>query len=101
MPMGVTAEHYPTFLKSPFTLTNICGALITMPHKVTTTALCCADAARPVDQVAPRCADRRAERHPQRGHRRCVLLQRRRAAGRAARAPSAQASTATRGVATT
>ena len=35
VPMGCRAEHYPTFLKSVFQLTNICGALITMPHKVT------------------------------------------------------------------
>jgi shikimate dehydrogenase len=36
VPMGCLAEHYPVFLKSVFTLTNIRGALITMPHKVTT-----------------------------------------------------------------
>jgi shikimate dehydrogenase len=39
IPMGVTAEDYPTVLKSIFKLTNIRGALITMPHKVTTTGL--------------------------------------------------------------
>ena len=37
--MGCKAEHYPAFLKSVFQLTNIRGALITMPHKVTTLAL--------------------------------------------------------------
>jgi shikimate 5-dehydrogenase len=37
--MGVTAEHYPALLKSLFQLTNIRGALVTMPHKVTTVAL--------------------------------------------------------------
>jgi shikimate dehydrogenase len=37
--MGCKAEHYPVFLKSVFQLTNIRGALITMPHKVTTLAL--------------------------------------------------------------
>jgi shikimate dehydrogenase len=39
VPMGVRADDFPTFLKSVFTLTNIRGALITMPHKVTTTGL--------------------------------------------------------------
>ena len=39
VPMGVKAEGYPEVLKSLFTLTNIHGALITMPHKVTTVAL--------------------------------------------------------------
>ena len=39
VPMGCVAEHYPAFLKSVFTLTNIRGALITMPHKVTTVDL--------------------------------------------------------------
>lgn len=39
MPMGVKAEDYPNVIKSLFKLTNIRGALITMPHKVTTAAL--------------------------------------------------------------
>ena len=39
VPMGCKAEHYPVFLKSVFTLENIRGALITMPHKVSTVAL--------------------------------------------------------------
>ena len=39
VPMGCRAEHYPAFLKSVFQLTNIRGALITMPHKVTTVGL--------------------------------------------------------------
>ncbi len=39
VPMGVKADHYPTVLKSLFELTNIRGALVTMPHKVTTVAL--------------------------------------------------------------
>lgn len=39
VPMGCQAEHYPAFLKSVFQLTNIRGALITMPHKVTTVGL--------------------------------------------------------------
>jgi shikimate dehydrogenase len=45
VPMGVKTEDYPPFLKSLFRLTNIRGALVTMPHKVTTLAL--------VDEVTP------------------------------------------------
>jgi shikimate dehydrogenase len=39
MPMGVKAEDYAEVLKALFELTNIRGALVTMPHKVTTLAL--------------------------------------------------------------
>lgn len=39
MPMGVQEADYPTTLKSLFKLSNIRGALVTMPHKVTTVAL--------------------------------------------------------------
>ncbi|MBV8889525.1 MAG: shikimate dehydrogenase [Alphaproteobacteria bacterium] len=39
VPMGVKAENYPAFFKSLFRLTNIRGALVTMPHKVTTVGL--------------------------------------------------------------
>ena len=39
MPMGVKAEDYATVLPAIFQLTNIRGALITMPHKVTTIGL--------------------------------------------------------------
>jgi len=39
VPMGCQAPDYPAFLKSVFSLTNIRGALITMPHKVVTVAL--------------------------------------------------------------
>jgi shikimate dehydrogenase len=38
MPMGVKAEDYAEVLKALFALTNIRGALVTMPHKVTTLA---------------------------------------------------------------
>jgi shikimate dehydrogenase len=38
MPMGVKAEDYAEVLKTLFALTNIRGALVTMPHKVTTLA---------------------------------------------------------------
>jgi shikimate dehydrogenase len=39
VPMSCEVEHYPAFLKSVFKLTNIRGALITMPHKVSTVGL--------------------------------------------------------------
>jgi shikimate dehydrogenase len=37
--MGVQAGDYPAVLKALFRLTNIRGALVTMPHKVATVAL--------------------------------------------------------------
>ena len=39
VPMSCGPEQYPAFLKSVFALTNLRGAIITMPHKVTTIAL--------------------------------------------------------------
>src|SRR3984957_394818 len=39
MPLGVKAEDYAEVLKAAFKLTNIRGALVTMPHKVTTVGL--------------------------------------------------------------
>ena len=39
MPMGVKPEDYESALRTIFKLTNIRGALITMPHKVTTCGL--------------------------------------------------------------
>ena len=45
VPMGIKAEDYPDFFRSVFTLTNIRGALVTMPHKVTTMEL--------VDEISP------------------------------------------------
>jgi shikimate dehydrogenase len=60
MPMGCRADDYPAFLKSVFTLTNIRGALITMPHKMTTVGLI--DEASPAVRVAGACnAVRRLE----------------------------------------
>ena len=53
VPMGCQAENYPAFLKSVFQLTNICGALITMPHKVTTVDLL--DEVSPTVRVAGAC----------------------------------------------
>lgn len=39
VPMGCEPEDYPDFLRLVFRLRNIAGALVTMPHKVTTVAL--------------------------------------------------------------
>lgn len=39
VPMGVTADNYETVFRSIFSFTNIRGALVTMPHKVTTLPL--------------------------------------------------------------
>ncbi len=39
VPMGCRAQDFPAFLKLVFKLSNILGALITMPHKVTTVGL--------------------------------------------------------------
>jgi shikimate dehydrogenase len=59
VPMGCKPEHYAALLKSIFTLTNIRGALITMPHKVATLAL--VDEASPAAKIAGACnAVRRA-----------------------------------------
>jgi shikimate dehydrogenase len=36
VPMGCKREDYAAFLKLVFKLSNVCGALVTMPHKVVT-----------------------------------------------------------------
>ena len=48
VPMGCKAEDYPVFLRAIFKLSNVRGALITMPHKVSTLAL--------LDEVLPAAA---------------------------------------------
>jgi shikimate dehydrogenase len=48
VPMGCKPESYPTFLRSVFELDNIRGALITMPHKVSTVGL--------LDEISPTAA---------------------------------------------
>jgi shikimate dehydrogenase len=50
VPMGVKAEEYPEFFRYLFKLANIRGALVTMPHKVTTTHL--VDELTPTAQIA-------------------------------------------------
>lgn len=53
VPMGCKPEDYPAFLRSVFSLTNIRGALITMPHKVVTVGLL--DEVTPTVKVAGAC----------------------------------------------
>ncbi|MDO8903673.1 shikimate dehydrogenase [Hydrogenophaga sp.] len=53
VPMGCQAADYPDFLRSVFRLTNIRGALITMPHKVVTVDLL--DDVTPAVRVAGAC----------------------------------------------
>jgi shikimate dehydrogenase len=53
VPMGVQSENYAAFLRPLFRLSNIRGALVTMPHKVTTVGLL--DEAAVAVQVAGSC----------------------------------------------
>lgn len=48
IPMSARAEGYPELFRALFTLTNLRGALVTMPHKVTTMEL--------VDEISPAAA---------------------------------------------
>jgi shikimate dehydrogenase len=53
VPMGCRAEDFRAFLPALFTLRNLVGALITMPHKVTTLGL--VDTASTAAKVAGAC----------------------------------------------
>jgi shikimate dehydrogenase len=53
VPMGVRAEDFAAFLKPLFRLSNIRGALVTMPHKVTTVGML--DAVSVAVEVAGSC----------------------------------------------
>jgi len=53
VPMGCREEHYPAFLRAVFTLENIRGALITMPHKMSTVSLL--DVRSPAVEIAGAC----------------------------------------------
>lgn len=53
VPMGCKTPDYPAFLRAVFGLTNIRGALITMPHKVVTVDL--VDLVTPTVKVAGAC----------------------------------------------
>jgi shikimate dehydrogenase len=60
VPMGCRAEHFPNLLAAVFMLTNIRGALITMPHKIS--AVAALDEASPAVRIAGSCnAVRRME----------------------------------------
>ena len=59
MPMGVKAEDYPGVLASLRLLTNLRGALVTMPHKITTMLL--------VDETTPWLAARPVWLHDEPG----------------------------------
>ncbi|MDR7094172.1 shikimate dehydrogenase family protein [Hydrogenophaga laconesensis] len=63
VPMACRAEDFPGFLRAVFALENVRGALITMPHKVSTVALL--DDASPAVHVAGAC--NAVRRNPQ-GH---------------------------------
>src|SRR5262249_12441024 len=39
VPMGCKADDYPAFFRLLFGLSNVIGALVTMPHKIATMAL--------------------------------------------------------------
>ena len=53
VPIGVKPEDYPASLKAIFKFTNIRGALVTMPHKVTTVGL--VDEVTPTGRIAGAC----------------------------------------------
>lgn len=53
VPMGCRAEEFPRVLAALFALTNIRGALITMPHKVTAASI--VQAASPAVRIAGAC----------------------------------------------
>ncbi|KNZ32659.1 MAG: shikimate dehydrogenase [Methylibium sp. NZG] len=53
VPMSCEPAHYPAFLRAVFLLANSRGALVTMPHKVSTVALL--DEASPTVRIAGAC----------------------------------------------
>ena len=90
MPMGVKAEDYPQVLASLRKLTNLRGALITMPHKVTTVgpgrrSHADGEDRRSVQRHPAACRRQPAGRHV----RRCRLRPRRAAQGTALEGASA------------
>ncbi len=86
VPMGCKAEDYAAFLRPFFRLTNVRGALITMPHKVSTVAL--------LDEVSTAVRDRRlVQRDPQASRRHAAgrhVRRRRLRARREAQGPAAR-----------
>ena len=53
IPMGVKVDDYPSFLRPLFTMTNLRGALVTMPHKVSTVGML--DEVTPTARIAGAC----------------------------------------------
>lgn len=53
VPMGVTPQDYPVSFGAIFRFTNVLGALVTMPHKVTTMGL--VDELTPTARIAGAC----------------------------------------------
>jgi shikimate dehydrogenase len=53
VPMGCRAEHYPGLLRALFSLENVRGAVVTMPHKASTVPLL--DVASPAVRIAGAC----------------------------------------------
>ncbi len=53
VPIGVEAPHYESVFRTLFLTSNVPGALVTMPHKVTTTRL--VDEMTPVARIAGAC----------------------------------------------
>ncbi len=53
VPMGVQGDDYAALLRNLFRMTNLRGALVTMPHKVTTVALL--DEVTPTVRIAGSC----------------------------------------------
>lgn len=53
VPMGIHPEDYPVALRTLFRMSNIRGALVTMPHKITTVGLM--DEITPTARVAGAC----------------------------------------------
>ena len=53
VPIGIEAVNYPSFLRALFQVTNLRGALVTMPHKVTTAAML--DEVTPTVRIAGAC----------------------------------------------
>lgn len=61
VPMGCRSEDYPAFLPLVFRLSNMQGALVTMPHKVTTLTL--VDVASVSARIAGACNAVRMDQH--------------------------------------
>jgi shikimate dehydrogenase len=61
VPMGVKAQDYRDAFRSIFRFTNVCGALITMPHKISTVDML--DSISPAVRIAGSCNAVRKSAH--------------------------------------